>query len=434
MALLRAATLWEQAFVAIAMFIPAAACTQHTRAPPSGSELSAADRLFSAAQFVEAGERYLAVENAHPRNFRACLRLGEIALLGNRLDEAERWLLQASTVDPSNNDSKRLLAEAYYRLRAFDKSARYLRLAGSDVVASKLEHFASKLPYQVDGPEETQVKFVSTDPLPLIRVRVNGSTEVNFLIDTGAPEIVLDREFAKQVAAIEFGSSSGTFAGDNKAEVIQGAVESIRIGGWLVRHVPVHLLPTRRFSGILGRRVDGIVGTRFLYQFISTIDYPKGELALRQVKNGDSHRPQSEPDAAALAVPFWLAGDHYLLAPGTVNGNPTLLFVDTGLAGMGFTAPASTLKAAGIAVQQGQVVEGLGGGGKVSASRFNVGELALGSAVARNVPGLAGIFPASLENKFGFRIGGLISHAFFRSYSLTIDFSRMRLYLRPSRA
>ena len=66
----------------------------------------------------------------------------------------------------------------------------------------------------------------------------------------------------------------------------------------------------------------------------------------------------------------------------------------------------------------------------MTALRFSVDELALGGAVAHQAQGVAGVFPPSLENKFGFRIGGLISHALFRPYAVTFDFTRMLLRLR----
>src|SRR5262249_38937476 len=159
--------------------------------------------------------------------------------------------------------------------------------------------------------------------------------------------------------------------------------------------------------------------TRFLYLFAATVDYPKGELELSQPKGADLPR---EP--AAIDVPFWLAGDHYLVAEGAVNGRAMLFFVDTGLAGLAFAAPASTLDAARITTRPDERLGGLGGGGPVSAKPFSVDELALGGAVAYHAQGVAGVFPSSLENKFGFRIGGLISHAFFRPYAVTFDFTR----------
>ena len=46
------------------------------------------------------------------------------------------------------------------------------------------------------------------------------------------------------------------------------------------------------------------------------------------------------------------------------------------------------------------------------------------------LPGVAGAFPPSLEHSEGFRIAGLISHAFFRPYAVTFDFDRMRLEIQ----
>jgi len=45
------------------------------------------------------------------------------------------------------------------------------------------------------------------------------------------------------------------------------------------------------------------------------------------------------------------------------------------------------------------------------------------------VEGFSGAFAPVLENLFGFRIGGIISHSFFRSYTTTFDFTSMRLVM-----
>jgi hypothetical protein len=53
----------------------------------------------------------------------------------------------------------------------------------------------------------------------------------------------------------------------------------------------------------------------------------------------------------------------------------------------------------------------------------------VGNAKEHNIQGMnTGPFP--LENAFGFHIGGLVSHEFFRHYSLSLDFERMRYFLK----
>jgi len=55
--------------------------------------------------------------------------------------------------------------------------------------------------------------------------------------------------------------------------------------------------------------------------------------------------------------------------------------------------------------------------------------------VARQLPGAAiRQLPGILHGQFGFSIGGLISHTFFRPYALTFDFTAMQLILQRGRA
>jgi len=53
--------------------------------------------------------------------------------------------------------------------------------------------------------------------------------------------------------------------------------------------------------------------------------------------------------------------------------------------------------------------------------------------VETDLQGVAFEAPSSiLGDKLGFHIGGLISHQFFRSHALTLDFERMQLILEPA--
>lgn len=63
---------------------------------------------------------------------------------------------------------------------------------------------------------------------------------------------------------------------------------------------------------------------------------------------------------------------------------------------------------------------------------MTVGKVTLGTAVRRDLPGLVGAFPGWFENGFGFRIGGLPTHEFFKPYALTFDFARMRILMDPA--
>ncbi|MEV4357015.1 hypothetical protein [Nonomuraea sp. NPDC049625] len=64
---------------------------------------------------------------------------------------------------------------------------------------------------------------------------------------------------------------------------------------------------------------------------------------------------------------------------------------------------------------------------------MTVDEVTLGSVTRRRVPGLSGALPSWFEHGFGFRIGDLPTHEFFKPYALTFDFGRMRIPMNTPR-
>ncbi|UCE61126.1 MAG: aspartyl protease family protein, partial [Phycisphaerales bacterium] len=184
-----------------------------------------------------------------------------------------------------------------------------------------------------------------------------------------------------------------------------------------------------------GRRFDGIIGTVLLYHFLSTLDYPKGELVLRRrTPQGLADLDEQTAARRTYVVPFWMAGKHWMVTWGKVNGRAEcLMHVDTGMAGGGFGCSEATLKEVGIDLAGLPSFNAIGGGGTVKVTPFTVDELALGKARQFSVPALYGGKTREIEYAMGFRIGATISHGFFRAYALTFDFERMNLHLTPGR-
>ena len=222
-------------FALLVMLVPCACLGQAADRNPSS--IDSADRLFRAGEFVQAREQYARIATDHPDDYSAILQLGRIALLSNRLDDARNWLERAIALRPGDTNPKVMLAEVYYRRDDFEKAAAALN--GVDVSANqlivsqyptlnvaKLKSFKGQTPYEVQGDGQVaRLKFVRTDPLPLVSVRVNGSDAVTFFIDTGGSEIALDTEFARELRVPQFGAVQGTFSGGQHSEVQQGRID-----------------------------------------------------------------------------------------------------------------------------------------------------------------------------------------------------------------
>ena len=413
---------------------------------PKQSGIESANRLFQVGKFAEAEKLYSQIVMQNPKDYSATLQLGRIALLSNRLDDAQKWLEKAITLKPGDADPKVMLAEVFYRRDDFQKAAASLK--GVDVKSNKLiieqyptlnvaklESFKGQTLYELQGNgTSTRLKFVKTEPLPVVTVRVNGGDEVTFFIDTGGSEIALDTEFASELGVPQLGTVEGTFSGGQHADVHLGRIESLTVGDWTIKNLPIAMLPLRQLSEGFGvKRIDGIIGTTLFYHFLATMDYPRGELVLRRKDARSLEEFKAALSGKGVAVPIWMASDHFMVGWGRVETlPPALLFVDSGLAGAGVKLAESVIKEAGIKLEENKASEGAGGGGTLKIVPYTVHQLSFGGIKEENVPGLYdGPFP--WENMFGFHLAGMVGHDFFKPYAVTFDFQNMQIFLQEKR-
>jgi predicted aspartyl protease len=416
----------------LAALLLAAAATRGSAAQGASSTArgavpaALADSLFRLGLFDDAERAARDALRADPRAYGPALLLGRLLLFSNRMDEAKRWLDVAQQVRPSEKMPKAVLAEIAYRKNNFAEVAALRREIGKGGMDAMLASFGSVRPYDVKWTApRVDVAMVQVDPLPLLQIRVNGGPPLFFLLDTGGPEVMLDVNLADSLKLTRFGEDTGTFAAGRREATGHSRVDSLQLGTLVVRNVPVVIFPLRRYNAVAnGRRVDGIIGTVLLSRFLTTIDYPAHQLTLRPATHGAL---PPEVTQGASGVPFWLASDHYIVALGKVNDAPPhLLLVDTGLSGLGFTAPLGALREAGVSLPDSIALPD----GGVRSTPVTIGTLTFGDIVRHDIRGIAGPFPPTVEYEQGFRIAGLISHTFFKPYAVTFDFEAMRIYLK----
>src|SRR5262249_108174 len=261
---------------------------------------------------------------------------------------------------------------------------------------AKLASFKGQTPYELQGDgQATRLKFVRTDPLPVVSVRVNGGREVTVFIDTRAPGVAVDTQFARELGVPQFGAVQGTFSGGQHTEVQQGRIDSLTLGDWTLRNLPAVMLPLRQLSQSLGvKQIDGVIGTTLFYHFLATLDYPRGELVLRR-KDAASLEQFAASAGKSVAVPFWLASDPFMVRGGRVDAVAAGLFLGgRGVEGGGVKVAESVIKEAGIKLEENKASSGAGAGGTLKVVPYVVRRLSFGSIQEENVPGLYdGPFP-----------------------------------------
>jgi hypothetical protein len=413
------------------------------------SHLKTAEAAYRAGKFAEAAAAYSRVTELDPKHASAWEHRGAIALWNNRPDEAVGHLKEAQRQTsgmqkfwPLNAQLNVRLGMAHYRADRFPQAAGFFKQAAGPIalgpfrqleaLANWLATFDAEPPYAIEGPAETRIEFVVTDPLPVVKLSVAGGAPVHCLIDTGGSEVILDTQLAKAAGAQVAATMTGEFSGLKKSTMGLGRVASLGLGEFTIRNVPVHTLDLTDISPLFkGLEIKGILGTRLLMHFLSTIDYRSGALVLRRATADQRKQLQALP---AKRIPFWLIDSHYIVARGTVNHlEPMLFCVDTGLADGGFLPSTPLVQKAGIAVDWSKAEEGVGGGGKVREVPVVLDRVTLGTEpdqiVKDNVPGIVQERPPIVGDQWGFEISGLISHRFFREHALTFDFDGMEMIL-----
>jgi predicted aspartyl protease len=386
------------------------------------------DELFRTGRFAQADRGYAQILRTDPANAHATMRRGYIALLSNRFTEAERFLARAVELAPDDRFAKQLLADSYVRQDQFSRAVPLVRAYGNEPYATQLEAVTGT-PYQVHGADATRVPFVAMDPLPLVEASVSGGEPKRFLYDTGATSLSLSMEAAEEAGLRAVSTGRGQ-AGGQSFTIYFGVLDSFRIGDIELRNFPVHWADIDKPTQLGDPQPAGVIGTHIFYHFLTTLDYANQALILRRKTAAQLNSFRSEAQATGVKpLPLWLAGDHFPFTLGSINGHdPQVVCMDTG--GAGGNSLAMT-EAAAKRLQVRVDYDRPTSVNRIPAYPCYPDEARLGTAVAKGVYSIARTAPAAYE-RLGFDPIANFTHAFFKPFTITFDFSDMRFYIsRP---
>ncbi|GIG87368.1 retropepsin-like aspartic protease [Plantactinospora endophytica] len=387
------------------------------------------DELFRAGRFAEADQGYAGILRTDPTNAHATARRGYIALLSNRFGESESFLGRAVELAPDDQFARQLLADCYVRQDQFARAVPVLRAQGNEPYARQLEAVTGT-PYQVHGADATRLPFVAMDPMPLVEASVSGGAPKRFMYDTGATSLSLSMEAAEEAGLRAVSTGRGQ-AGGQTVTMYFGVLDSFRLGDIELRNFPVHWADIDKPTQLGDPQPAGVIGTHIFYHFLTTLDYANQALVLRRktATQLDSFRHEASL-AGVTPLPLWLAGDHFPFTLGRVNGHgPRVVCMDTGgAAGNCLAMTEATARRLRVRVDYDRPIAV----NRIPAYPCYPEEARLGTGVANGAYSVARTSPAAYE-RLGFDPVANFTHAFFKPYTITFDFSGMRFYLsRPA--
>jgi hypothetical protein len=121
---------------------------------------------------------------------------------------------------------------------------------------------------------------------------------------------------------------------------------------------------------------------------------------------------------------MWLAPDHFIFSRGRIGGSAEgLVLLDTGGVGLGVVLTTAQAPADDVIPDDGLPGSYLG----VTGYPCTASQVSLGPVTRRDIPGAVGPFAPPAD--FGFSDLGTLSHEFFRTLSMTLDFTQMSIAL-----
>jgi hypothetical protein len=248
----------------------------------------------------------------------------------------------------------------------------------------------------------------------LLPGRVNESGALWFILDTGANSCVLDHKVADQLRLQPASEIQGTGAGRGPVPFRSYSKKDVtfRIAGTSVQCDHVLSVDLSNQPSIIGHRVDGILGSDFISQFVVEVDYER-----RQLRLYDPERFNYRGKGEILPLTFERRLP-YVQAEITVSGQPPTprkLLVDSGSQ----DAVDDDL----LLKSNGSLKKVTGGVGLGQTYEVSLGQLALfklGRFSFKDVPSVApGV--------------ALIGSEILRRFHAYYDYKRERMILEPNR-
>jgi hypothetical protein len=321
-------------------------------------------------------------------------------------------------------DAVNLIIDAYLHLNDYKSAADFAEAYKSERANYLKEQ--KKKPFKVIAAKTYIIPFVedsahTSDIIPLTNMYINGMAKT-VMFDTGAEFLIVGKKVADELGIKCSNRGIGEHA-TSKTTIWHSIADSLSfVNGPTFLNVPVVIMEDSPDLMIWG--------TNILEKFLSTIDYPNRRFILtpRGMKSLYVEHFNMLPRALET-WPFYLWGRHYMFAKGKFAGYEGLnFFFDSGLCAIADIN--GELKQAPFTTSKETLVKWGFKRSELENSTFFPTTDSLGIS-GLTQPNTLIWFDKNLEKNRSFggvQIDGLISHAWLKNYTWTIDFDKMKYY------
>jgi tetratricopeptide (TPR) repeat protein len=396
------------------------------------------DALWASGLFEQAEEKYKEALAVTPELARGLHGMARALASRSRYDEAMIQAQAALRLSPRDLEIHHTVGSIYERTHKYEEAAaaytNYVNLLPNKDSSYKaswsrneirfLRSFADRIPFEVPPSSDERlytVPFKLEGDKVVVRARVNGAREQDFVVDTGSELTVVTRPTAQRLGVLPITQALSAGVGDVGLRGLQLArIDSLELGDLRVRNVPALIKnPPLAVRDLPKRETESLSPLALGYSMI--IDYRNHTITWGR---------RLPAEAADFELPLRL---HRLATvQGTIDGSRQANFIiDTG--GEVISISEASANALGKRETTRRIALRVFGNSGWDQSAFLLPGVDLDfneiqyrnfSVVVLNLD-----TPSAL---LGFQVGGIVGHRFLSNYKVSIDLERSQLRLKKS--
>ncbi len=254
-------------------------------------------------------------------------------------------------------------------------------------------------------------------------VSIDGKPAFPVLFDTGGLNVLVPDQ-VERLGLKAAGKLQGRGAGEGSEDLALTKVGEIRIGDVYLKDQSFFVLPLQGLDKVEGAPVHGLIGYEVFKRFVVRLDYAK-RLATFTLPGA------FQAEAGVAAVPFTF-DERTPLVEGELDGIKGSFSLDTGSRAT-LTLNGPFAEKNGLRAKYGahyEAMSGWGVGGGVRSVLARAGSFRIG-AVEASSP----VIDIALSKRGAFAkpyLAGNIGGGLLKRFTVTLDYSRKRLYLVPN--
>ncbi len=280
---------------------------------------------------------------------------------------------------------------------------------------------------QPDTPT-CSIPFTLAGKLILVKGRAD-KTEGNFILDTGAPDLVLNSTYFRDYP-VEQGHNESQETITGQAEpALHTKVKWFKLGTLNYYNADADLISLGNIENSKGVKILGLLGVALFRQCELVIDYKNSMIHLHRINKKEKktyQNPMLNDSTHYVSYPFDVVNNRILIR--TIIAGKELPFVIDYAAENNIIDSRLPNKILDSVIVSGRVVLVGAGNKKVEAITGDILNFSLGRITTGNLP----VIVMNLENTcFGTEncISGVLGQEFLSRYTLVFNFEKYKLYI-----